>query len=73
VLDTFFSGEAWFHLRGYVNSRKSRLWISESPLPYHETPLHPMKIRVWRTVSWRRVFGPVLLEETFNAEVITTP
>ncbi|CAH1366225.1 unnamed protein product, partial [Tenebrio molitor] len=32
ILDlTFFTGEAWFHLSGYVNSQNYRTWATENP------------------------------------------
>jgi uncharacterized protein YkuJ len=45
VLDNaFFSDEAWFHLNGYINSQKSRLWNAENPHAVIESPLHSVKI-----------------------------
>jgi hypothetical protein len=29
---TFFADEAWFHLRGYVNSQNMRNWSTENPM-----------------------------------------
>ncbi|KAG1653194.1 R3H domain-containing protein 2 [Nymphon striatum] len=48
ILDvTFFTDGAWFHLSGYINSQNSRLWCSENPHSFHESPLHSQKVGVW--------------------------
>jgi len=44
---TWFSEEAWFHLSGYVNSQKFRIWASKNPNALHEEPLHSEEIGVW--------------------------
>jgi hypothetical protein len=40
---TQFSDEAWFKLSGYVNSQKTRLWVSENPHALFEDPSVPRK------------------------------
>jgi hypothetical protein len=47
---TSFSYEAWFHLTGYVNSEKSRIWSKEHPHTTHESPL--VWIVVCRIPPW---------------------
>jgi hypothetical protein len=38
VLDqVFFTDEAWFHFRGYVNSQNYRTWRTENPHNYSQT------------------------------------
>lgn len=69
VLDkTFFSDEAWFHLSGYLNSQNLRIWGTENPNEFIETPLHPQKVGVWIAVSRRRIIGPIFFHETITAE-----
>jgi hypothetical protein len=51
---SFFSDEAWFHLSGYGNSQNCRIWSTEDPHVFQETPLHPIKVGVWLPVSRRR-------------------
>src|SRR5699024_11571821 len=48
---SFFSDEAWFHLSGYVNSQNYRIWSTENPHAFIQTPLHPQKVGVWLAVS----------------------
>lgn len=64
---TFFSDEAWFHLSGYINSQNMRMWSSENPHIFLESPLHPEKIGVWMAVSRRRIIGPIFFNFTVNA------
>jgi len=69
VLDqVFFTGEAWFHLSGYVNSQNYRTWRTENPHNYTESPLLPQKIGVWCAISRRRIIGPLFFETSINAE-----
>jgi hypothetical protein len=52
ILDyMWFSDEAWFHLSGYVNSQKTRLWGSENPHALFEEPLHSQKVGVFCALS----------------------
>jgi hypothetical protein len=54
ILDyTWFSDEAWFHLSGYVNSQKTRLWGSENPHALYEEPLYSQKVGVFSALSQR--------------------
>jgi hypothetical protein len=70
ILDlTFFTGEAWFHLSGYVNSQNYRTWATENPLVFSESSLHPIKIGVWVAISRRRIIGPIFFNETITAEI----
>ena len=39
----FFMGQAWFHLRGYINSQRSRMWSAENSRALQENPLHLSK------------------------------
>lgn len=65
---TFFSDEAWFHLSGYVNSQNMRMWSTDNPHFFVESPLHTQKIGVWVAVSRRRIIGPIFYNFTVNAE-----
>src|SRR5579872_1536680 len=58
---TFFSHEAWFHLSGYVNSQNMRMWSTDNPHVFTETPLYAQKIGVWMAVSRRRI-GPIFCQ-----------
>lgn len=74
---TFFTDEAWFTLRGRVNSQNNRYWSQENPHDFHELPLHDSKIGVWCAVSENRILGPIFYEETINSDryvrLILTP
>ena len=65
---TFFSDEAWFHLSGYVNSQNMRMWSTDNPHFFVESPLHAQKIGVWIAVSRRRIIGSIFFNFTVNAE-----
>ena len=45
-----------------------RCWSAENPHVFRETPLHPVKIGVWCTMSRRRIIGPKVFEETVTAQ-----
>ncbi|GFX88917.1 DUF4817 domain-containing protein [Trichonephila clavipes] len=45
-----FSDEAHFWLNGYVNKQNCRIWSEANPQVYVETPLHPEKLTVWRSL-----------------------
>ena len=64
---TFYTDEAWFHLSGYVNSQNFRIWSTDNPYQFIETPLHPEKIGVWAAISPRRNIGPIFFHETVKA------
>jgi len=55
----FFTDEAWFHLRGYVNSQNTRIWAAENPHSVQKETLHLQKIGVWCGESRRRIIGPI--------------
>ncbi|RZC39872.1 hypothetical protein BDFB_015338, partial [Asbolus verrucosus] len=40
-----------------------RMWSTENPHYFEETPLHPQKIGVWFAISRRRLIGPIFFEE----------
>lgn len=63
----FFSDEAWFTLKGNVNSLNNIYWCSENPSVVPEVSSHDPKVGVWCAVSARKVIGPVFFEETINS------
>jgi hypothetical protein len=65
----WFTYEARFHLSGYVKSQITRIWASENPHAFSETPLHPQKVGVWCAISAERVIGPIFFERTVNSDV----
>ncbi|KAJ4441236.1 hypothetical protein ANN_11087 [Periplaneta americana] len=67
---TFYTDEAWFHLSGYVNSQNFRIWSTNNPYEFIETPLHAEKIGVWAAMSRRKIIGPIFFDETVNATVV---
>ncbi|GFG30322.1 hypothetical protein Cfor_01564 [Coptotermes formosanus] len=60
--------DAWFHLNGYINSQKSRIWSAETPPAQHENTLHSSKIGIRCVVSRKRFAGPLFFEQTIAAE-----
>ena len=63
---TWYSVEAWFHLRGYVNSQNTRIWATEHPHEIYKVPLHSEKTGAWWAISRRRIIGPIFFHETLN-------
>jgi hypothetical protein len=59
---TFCTDEAYFHLSGYVISQNTRMWSSENPYFFIETPQYPQKVGVWAAISQHRIIGPIFLE-----------
>jgi hypothetical protein len=47
----FFIDEAWFHLRDYINSQKSRICSAENSHTLRENPFPSSKIGAWYTLS----------------------
>jgi hypothetical protein len=60
---TFFTNEAYFHLSGYVNSQNTRMWSSENPHFFIETPQYSWKVGVWATISQHRIIRPIFFED----------
>jgi hypothetical protein len=63
----FFSDEAWFTLKGNVNSLNNIYWCSKNSPVVPEVHSHDPKVGVWCAVSARKVIGPVFFEETINS------
>jgi hypothetical protein len=63
---TFFSGEAWFHLQGYINKENNHYWSSQNPHLSHKARLYPVKVGVWCALSARKIVGHVFFKETIN-------
>jgi hypothetical protein len=45
-----------------------RMWSADNPHLFRETPLHPLKIGVWVSMSQRRLIGPIFLEDSVTTE-----
>lgn len=41
-----FTDDEWFHLSRYVHSQNTRIWSTENPHIFHESPLYCQKISV---------------------------
>ena len=65
-----FSDEALFNLGGYVNKENCRIWGTENPNAYIETPTHPKRITVWCGFWSRSIIGPFCFENE-QGEAIT--
>lgn len=48
---TFFSDEAWLHIRDYVNSQNTRAWSVGNLHEMHEAYLYSLEMAVWFAVS----------------------
>jgi hypothetical protein len=63
----FFSDEAWFSLRGEVNSQNNQYWSAENPRFIHKLPLHYERTGIWCATSVRRITGPIFYDNTVNS------
>jgi hypothetical protein len=54
---TSYTGEAWLHLSGHVNTKNTRLWFTENPHAIFQEPLHSNNIGVWVATSTRRTLA----------------
>jgi hypothetical protein len=63
----FFSDEAWFSLRGEVNSQNNRYWSTENPRFIHKLPLYDERIDVRCAISARWIIGLMFYDDTINA------
>ena len=57
-----FSDEGHFDLGGYVNKQNCRIWGTENPHAYIETPTHPKRVTVWCGFWSRSIIGPFFFE-----------
>ena len=57
-----FSDEAHFDLDGYVNKQNCRIWGTENPHAYIETPTHLKRVTVWCGFRSRAIIGLFFLE-----------
>jgi len=64
---TFFTDEVWINLSGYINSQTSRIWSSNNPHNFVQSPLHPLKLSVWIAISKSKIIGPIIFQETINS------
>ncbi|KAJ3644104.1 hypothetical protein Zmor_026777 [Zophobas morio] len=58
---TFFIDEAYFHLSGYGNSQNTRIWTSDNPHFFIESPQYPQQVGVWAAINQHRIIGPIFL------------
>ncbi|GFT19245.1 DUF4817 domain-containing protein [Trichonephila clavipes] len=65
-----FSDEAHFWLNGYVSKQNCRIWSEANPQVYVETPLHPEKLTVWRTLWAGGIIGPCFFKNDEGHNVI---
>ena len=64
----WFSDEAHFHLRGFVNKQNWRHWGSENPHLAVASTLHPERVTVWCALSSTNIIGPIFIEGNVTAE-----
>ena len=57
-----FSGEAHFHLGGYVNKQNYRVWGTENPHAYIEKPTHQKRVTIWCGFWSRGIIVPFFSE-----------
>ena len=65
-----FLDEAHFDLGGYVNKQNCRIWGTENPHAYIETPTHPKRVTVWCGFWSRGIAGPFFFENE-QGEAVT--
>lgn len=62
----WFSDEAHFHLRGYINKQNYRHWGSENPRIFRTSTHTPQRITVWCAISSKGIIGPWFFTENVN-------
>lgn len=63
----WFSDEAHFTLKGYLNKQNNRYWWYESFGETISVPLHSEKITVWCALSATGIIGPYLFDSTIKS------
>jgi hypothetical protein len=63
----FSSNEAWFSLRGEVNSQNNQYWSAENQRLIYELPLHDENTDVWCAISAHRIIGPIFYDDIVNS------
>lgn len=66
-----WTDEAHFTLRGSVNSHNCRIWATENPRTFVQTPLHDQKVTVWCGFNTSTVIGPFFFEEMRDSDFVT--
>ena len=51
----FFSGEATFHLSGFVNEHNCRIWVEKNPFLTIDVAMNSPKITVWCAMSCEEI------------------
>jgi len=51
----FFTDEALFHLRGYINDQHSMYWGNINRRQVFQVPLHGQKIGVWCAITAKQI------------------
>ena len=63
-----WSDEAVFHVGGFVNRHNSHYWVEKSPKKLLKKSQHRPRLTVWAAITCDTLIGPVILEDTMNAE-----
>lgn len=68
----FWSDEAHFTLSGQVNTHNCRIWSTENPHAFVQSPLHDKKVTVWCGLTSSFIIGPYFFHEIDEAGVLQT-
>jgi hypothetical protein len=52
-----------------MSSQNTHLRTPEDLHALHGTPLHSLKIGMWCAMSWKKIIGPILFDETIKTKV----
>jgi len=66
--NTWFIGEAYFHVNGVVNKQNVRFWAREIPYTLHENENYGAKVNVLTAVSTYGIIDPFFCHETVTKE-----
>jgi hypothetical protein len=58
----FMSGEAWFHLSGFMTAQNASHWDTESLYTIHEGLIYDQKVGMFCVISGRRIIAPLPLK-----------
>jgi hypothetical protein len=69
ILDvTFFTDEAWFHLNGFINYQKSRIWSAHNRHCLQQTTLHRQKVGVRVAISREMITGSIFFYNSVTSD-----
>ena len=67
--NVWFSGDADFHLNGYINSRNNVYWETSPPQEVLQRPLHSSIVTTWCAMNSKTIIVPYWFEDQHHNTV----